>query len=104
MKRSTGLILAGLCVAFSPRPVHAVPQYIPVINGLFTTGQWYFEGENSALGGNAALNFVPAIRFTNRFSLIPSIETNYRGTRSAEELAGGSTLFQDTWENATSVK
>src|SRR5687767_2546585 len=83
---------------------HAARQIIPVINGSFSTGQWYFEGENSSLGGNVSLNIVPAIRYTNRFSLIPSFETSYRGTRSAEELAGGSTLFQDTWENAIGMK
>lgn len=82
----------------------ASPKYIPVANGLFSTGQWYFEGTRSALGGNAFFNFVPALQFSDQLTLIPSIETNYRGTRSAEELAGGNTLFQDTWENAVSVK
>lgn len=80
------------------------PTYIPVMNGQFMTGQWYFEGERSSMGGNAAFAFVPAIRFTNKFSLIPTIETNYRGTRSAEELAGGTNLFQDTWENSLGLK
>jgi len=83
---------------------HAAPKYIPVLNGYLSTGQWYFEGERSALGGNAHLTFIPALRFSNRFSLIPTIETNYRGTRSTDELAGGSNLFQDTWENAIGVK
>lgn len=94
-------MLGLLSVAVS---AHAGKQVIPVINGSFSTGQWYFEGENSSLGGNASLNIVPAIRFTNRFSLIPSFETNYRGTRSAEELAGGNTFFQDTWETGVSLK
>jgi hypothetical protein len=96
-------LIAGLLVGVS-QPGHAVRQFIPVVNGVFTTGQWYFDGERSALGGNASLTVVPAVRFTNKFSVVPSIESNYRGTRSAEELAGGSTLFQDTWENAIGVK
>lgn len=82
----------------------AAPTYIPVVNGQFSTGQYYFEGTNSALGGNVGLAFIPAIRYSNKFSLIPTFETMYRGTRSAEELAGGSTLFQDTWENNINVK
>jgi hypothetical protein len=82
----------------------AKPKLIPVANGVFSTGQWYFEGTKSALGGNVYFNFVPALQYSDKFTLIPSIETNYRGTRSAEELAGGNTLFQDTWENALSVK
>jgi hypothetical protein len=84
--------------------LHAATEYIPVVNGQFSTGQWYFNGKESSLAGNAGLTFVPAIRYTNRFSLIPTFESSYRGTRSAEELAGGSTLFQDTWENGVSIK
>ena len=86
------------------KPGYAGPKYIPVVNGFFSTGQWYFDGERSSLGGNVNLTFVPALRYSNRFSLVPIIETKYRGTRSAEELAGGNTLFQDTWETGATIK
>lgn len=102
MKRHSALITA-LVMSLSLQAT-AAPKYIPVASGLFSTGQWYFEGEKSALGGNAALSFIPALQFSNRFSLIPTIESTYRGTRSAEELAGGNTLFQDTWDNGVNVK
>ncbi|MCG3205487.1 MAG: hypothetical protein KCHDKBKB_02208 [Elusimicrobia bacterium] len=82
----------------------AGPQYIPVINGLFTTGQWYFEGDKSELGGNAAITFVPALKYSDKFTLIPTVQSYYHGTRTAEELAGGNTLFQDTWDNGIGVK
>jgi len=78
--------------------------FLPVINGDASMGQWYFEGKNSALAGNFLMNVTPAVRYSNRFALIPTIYTNYRGTRSAEELAGGNTLFQDTWENGVNLK
>ena len=67
-------------------------------------GQWYFDGTKSSLGGNAQMTFVPAVRLSNKFSLLPTFQTNYRGTRHAQELAGGNTLFQDTWENAIDLK
>ncbi len=97
--------LIGLLVSLSvpPARVQAV-EYIPVASGLFTTGQWYFEGEKSSLAGNASLTMVPALKFSNQFNLIPTFSSSYRGTRSAEELAGGKNLFQDTWENGVSVK
>ena len=95
--------LCALLLA-APAALTAAPEYIPVVNGAFSTGQWYFEGEESALGGNASLLFVPALRYSERFSLLPFVETHYRGTRSAEELAGGNTLFQDTWETGLGVK
>ncbi len=70
----------------------------------FSTGQWFFDGKKSALGGNAGVQFVPAYKFSDKFAILPTVESNYRGTRSAEELSGGATLFQDTWENALGVK
>ncbi len=82
---------------------YAGPRYIPVVSGLFSTGQWYFEGTKSEIGGNAALTFVPVLQFKGT-SLLPTIQSNYHGTRTAEELAGGNTLFQDTWENGVNVK
>jgi hypothetical protein len=102
--QTLGKIVLVLAVVMLQQSATAAPKYIPVASGQFTTGQWYFEGERSSLSGNAYLNLVPALQFSNRFSLIPSFESSYRGTRSAEELAGGSTLFQDTWENVLSVK
>ena len=75
-----------------PAVVHARMTYIPVASGELTTGQWYFDGTKSGLGGNASMALVPAMRFSNRFSIIPTVESQYRGTRSAEELAGGTTL------------
>jgi len=96
------LLLAGL-------PAIAVSQakageFIPVTVAQFTTGQWFFDGRKSALGGNLGAQFVPAYRFSDKFAILPTIETNYRGTRSAEELSGGATLFQDTWENGLGLK
>src|SRR5690348_5776996 len=93
---SAVLIATGLSI----QTAVAAPTYIPVVNSEFSMGQWYFDGSRSSLGGNAALSVVPALRFSNRFSVLPSIQSRYRGTRSTEELAGGNTLFQDTWENA----
>jgi len=82
----------------------AGPTYIPVVNGQFFAGQDYFEGDKSSLAGNASLTFVPALRYSNRFSVLPTFESSYRGTRSAQELADGSNIFQDTWENNANVK
>jgi hypothetical protein len=79
-------------------------EFVPVTMAQFGTGQYFFDGKQSALGGNAAIQFVPAYKFSEKLAVLPSIESNYRGTRSAEELAGGSTLFQDTWESALGLK
>ncbi len=99
--RSVLMFLLGISSAQFAR---SGTTYIPVVNGLFSTGQWYFDGNKSDLAGNLALTFVPAVRFSNSFSVLPTLQTNYRGTRSAEELAGGNTFFHDTWENGVNVK
>jgi len=82
----------------------ASPRYIPVASGMFSIGQWYAEGKESSLGGNAAISFIPALQYSPEFSLIPTFESSYQGTRSAEELAGGDTFFQDTWVNGVNLK
>src|SRR5258708_1183293 len=87
--------MSGLLLVALSQPIMATPTYVPVLNGQFSMGQWYSNGAKSTLGGNAGLSFFPALRFTNQLSLIPSVSSNYRGTRSAEELAGGNTPFQD---------
>ncbi len=100
LKVAAGLSLAAFLFAGNLRAA----TFIPVLNGDFALGQWYFDGEESSLNGNMFLNVAPAVRFSNKFAVVPNITTNYRGTRSAEELAGGNTLFQDTWENGINVK
>lgn len=104
MKYAARVIVIIIMIIVGDAPLFATPKVIPVINGYFSTGQWYFRGDRSSLGGNAALTVVPALQFSNEFTLIPIITSQYRGTRSLEELAGGNTLFQDTWENAISLK
>ena len=44
-------------------------------------------------------------KYSPRIFADPDVpESSYQGTRSAEELAGGDTFFQDTWVNGVSVK
>jgi hypothetical protein len=106
VRRLRSLIAAILAAGL---PAGAVSQakageFIPVTMAQFSTGQWFFDGEDSALGGNLGVQFVPAYKVSERLAFVPTIESNYRGTRSAEELAGGNTLFQDTWENGLGFK
>ncbi len=100
MKQRSAIAILFLLNTF---PVFAA-RYVPVASGMFSTGQWYFDGKESSLGGDAAVTFVPALQFSNRLALIPTLESNYQGTRSAEELAGGNTFFQDTWSNGVNLK
>jgi hypothetical protein len=94
--------LIAVMLAFAPAA--QAGEFIPVTVANFSTGQYFFDGQKSALGGNLGVQFVPAYKVSERLAFVPSVESNYRGTRSAEELAGGSTLFQDTWENALGFK
>jgi hypothetical protein len=79
-------------------------EIIPVGDFRFLCGQYYYNNTPSSLSGNISCTFVPAIKFSDRFSLIPAYNGSYRGTREVNDLAGGGTLFQDEQSHLLSVK
>src|SRR5262245_53860054 len=82
----------------------AGPEYIPVVSGILTTGQYNYQKGNASTGGNLGITFIPALKYSDSFSLIPNIDTMYQGILSAQELAGGNTLFQDSWDSGLGLK
>lgn len=70
----------------------------------FMGGQHFFEGRSSALAGNIIVNYTPAVKFSDRWSLLPTYAGSYSGTRDVQELAGGGTLFQDSMSHGLLVK
>jgi len=79
-------------------------EVIPVWSIGVLGGQYFYEGETSALTANLSLDISPAVKFSDKFTLIPTYNSNYQGTQSVEELAGGGTLFQDSFSNGITVK
>jgi hypothetical protein len=76
----------------------------PVYDLRFLGGQHFYNGRSSALSGNVEVLMSPAVKFNDKWSLIPTYWGSYRGTRDVQELAGGGTLFQDSTAHGGLVK
>lgn len=70
----------------------------------FLGGQDFFKGTASAVGGNLNATVTPAVAFNDQWSLVPTWQAEYRGTRDVQELAGGGTLFQDSTRHSLTAK
>jgi hypothetical protein len=77
---------------------------VPVGDFRFLGGQYFFNSSASSLSGNLSLTVVPAVKFNDRFSIIPTYMGSYRGTKEVADLVGGGTLFQDGQDHFLSVK
>lgn len=67
-------------------------------------GQHFFGGAVSSVAGNLNAVVTPAVKFGPVYSLVPTWQGEYRGTRDVQELAGGGTLFQDSTRQALTFK
>ncbi|MBI4669253.1 MAG: hypothetical protein HY747_08710 [Elusimicrobia bacterium] len=85
-------------------PAAAETKFVPIANVSLLGGQSFFEKKHTSFDGNFALQFVPAVGFSDKSKLVPSLTSNYRAVFSVEELAGGGFLVQKIWENLGIVK
>ena len=72
-------------------------EIAPIINATAVGGQYVFISTSAvpgSLGGNINFDVTPAISFSNKLSLVPTVSYNYYGVKDVEELVGGGTLFQ----------
>jgi hypothetical protein len=77
---------------------------VPILNLRLAGGQYFFNSEPSAFGGNAYLLFSPMIRFGENTNILLSYYSSYQGTKDVVELVGGGTLYQQSLENTFSLK
>jgi len=111
--RHPGMSLAGVhrwIPAFAGMTVFVCATFVnaievkPVINAQLLGGQYFYNNEENALGALASLYASPYLKFNDRWSLVPLYSGNYRGTKQAQDLIGGGTLFQDSQSHVFSVK
>lgn len=84
--------------------LHAVVKVIPVVDFQLMTGQYFYGGSADNLAGNMFFNITPAIKFSEKFSIIPGVSTRYKATKQTEDLIGGGTLFQDVLDSNASSR
>lgn len=79
-------------------------EVIPYFNASFLGGQYFFEGREGSLSGNANLLTSVSIRLSPDFILIPLYNGKYQGTKQVTDLVGGGTLFQERMDHRVAVR
>jgi hypothetical protein len=67
-------------------------------------GQNSYKGDTSSFSGNINFDLVPAIKFSDKFSLLPMYNLEYREIKQVRELADGNILFQKGLNNNIALK
>ena len=89
------LAVAVICQLSSVNAAELVPMGDFRVLG----GQYYFNSTPSSLSGNMSLTLVPAVKFSDKFTLVNTYMGSYKGTKEVNDLAGGGTLFQDSQDH-----
>ncbi len=85
-------------------PLISASEVSYVFNARLLGGQYFFENQESELSGDAGIVFSPAVKLGDRWSIVPIINSSWRGTKSVKDLVGGGTLFQQTQDHMGSAK
>lgn len=92
------VIITNLMMA---RSVEAV-EYMPIYSASLMGGQYFFSGTKSNLAGNVTGNVTPVVKFNERWSLLPTYNFAYQGTKSVTDPVGSGTLFQQMMSHRAS--
>ncbi|MCX7910300.1 MAG: hypothetical protein N2505_01790 [Endomicrobia bacterium] len=76
----------------------------PIINISLLTGQSTFEGKTSGFSGYLDGNLSFPFRFSYSTTLLPIVNLKYSGFKEVEELLGGGTLYQETFDTFLVIK
>ncbi len=93
-----------IMVLGSSAVAEAKVEFVPVSQIRLLGGQVFFDGKNTSITGNGDWLFAPGFKFGEKFSLVSSVNGEYRRLREVQELIGGSYLTQQTLENTSIVK
>lgn len=75
-----------------------------LISARLLGGQYFFQNEESKLSGNVGASYTPAVAFNEKWSLISTLSSSWRGVKSVQDLVGGGTLFQQIMEHSIGTK
>jgi hypothetical protein len=78
-------------------------EYAPVLNATVMGGQYFFENNNANVSANASVNAAEAIKFDDRWTLVPLYSGSYQGTKGVNDQVAAGTLFQQAVDNRVSV-
>ncbi|MFA6316020.1 MAG: hypothetical protein WC943_01265 [Elusimicrobiota bacterium] len=76
----------------------------PLLNFQVLGGQYFFKEERGGLTGNAQALFAPAVRFDDRWALLPSLSASYQGTKQVVDLVGSGSIFQEQMDHRLGLR
>lgn len=91
-------ILLVLALAFAASQAAAL-EWTPIAGIQALGGVHFFRGDRGSLSGNADAVFAPAIRYNEKWSLLPSVRSTYEGTRRVADVLGTATPLQERMEH-----
>lgn len=78
------------------------------VSSLYTLrvmgGQYFFKDEKGGLTGNASGLIAPAIKFDERWALLPSLSSSYQGTKQVVDLVGSGSVFQEEMDHRGALR
>lgn len=96
------ILLLAACLGTAP-PAGAA-EFVPLLKLEALGGQFFYERQHTSFSGNGNLLFTPAIKFSERDALVPTVSSQYRRTREVRELIGGGFLTQESLDTMVGVK
>lgn len=89
---------------FAPAVAAEAAEFIPVIRLDFYGGQIFFQTQAPSIAASGDWLFSPAVRLSDRDTLIPSLSGAYRRTREVKEYIGGGFIVDETVDNMAALK
>ena len=83
--------------------IHAM-KILPLFEFSLGGGNSFFQGQASAFGGDAYLDFTPVLKINEDIDILPRLSARYQGNRRILELSGGGSLFQQALDGMFSLK
>ena len=96
----TLLAAAALLTALSAGAL----EWTPIAGVQALGGGHFFRGDRSALSGNVDAVFAPAIRLDEKWFLLPSIRSTFRGTRRVADILGTGTSVEQSMEHKAAFR
>lgn len=78
-------------------------EYAPVFNATLLGGQYFYQGSNSNVAGNASVVAGAMIKANERWSLLPTYAGNYQGTKGVTDAVPAGSLFQQEMDHRASL-
>jgi hypothetical protein len=78
-------------------------EHAPLFNASVLGGQYFFQGANANVSGNASVTAADAMKLDERWSLVPMFLGSYQGTKGVNDQVAAGTLFQQAADERASL-